>query len=169
MSRKRTRSFKTTTENLIVIQDKEVKERFDSIFKNQPMMLEKGFNLEIKAKANLKGPYVQGYIITHDLEILVENVHELNPTEPSEPTEPETDESLNKSETEATSVTETEEAGSEEEPNNLESIKELKISKPSEESNVDEPIEPSVDLELTFLMPTSSNTMEKSKLSIMGS
>ncbi|KAH1130177.1 hypothetical protein J1N35_001555 [Gossypium stocksii] len=45
MPRKRTRSSKTTLENLIVI-DEEVKERFDSIFKHQPMMPEKGFNLK---------------------------------------------------------------------------------------------------------------------------
>ncbi|KAH1073270.1 hypothetical protein J1N35_025598, partial [Gossypium stocksii] len=45
MSRKRTRSSKATLENSILI-DKEVKERFDSIFKHQPMMLEKGFNLK---------------------------------------------------------------------------------------------------------------------------
>ncbi|TYH13776.1 hypothetical protein ES288_A06G166500v1 [Gossypium darwinii] len=46
MSRKRTRSSKTTPESPIVI-DEEVKERFDSIFKHQPMMPEKGFNLKI--------------------------------------------------------------------------------------------------------------------------
>ena len=45
MSRKRTRSSKTTPENPIVINE-EVKERFDSIFKHQPMMPEKGFNLK---------------------------------------------------------------------------------------------------------------------------
>ncbi|KAK5771895.1 hypothetical protein PVK06_048150 [Gossypium arboreum] len=45
MSRKRTRSSKTTLENPIFI-DEEVKERFDSIFKNQPMMSEKGFDLK---------------------------------------------------------------------------------------------------------------------------
>ncbi|KAH1032319.1 hypothetical protein J1N35_044493 [Gossypium stocksii] len=45
MSRKRTRSSKTTSENLILI-DEEMKERFDSIFKHQPMMSEKGFNLK---------------------------------------------------------------------------------------------------------------------------
>ncbi|KAB2017023.1 hypothetical protein ES319_D08G131800v1 [Gossypium barbadense] len=49
-SRKRTRSSKTSAENPLVIQDEEVKERFDSIFKNQPMMLEKGFNLESNNK-----------------------------------------------------------------------------------------------------------------------
>ncbi|MFQ6665036.1 hypothetical protein Gotur_031920 [Gossypium turneri] len=45
MSRKRTRSSKTTPKNQIFI-DEEVKERFDSIFKNQPMMPEKGFDLK---------------------------------------------------------------------------------------------------------------------------
>ncbi|TYG50662.1 hypothetical protein ES288_D10G193000v1 [Gossypium darwinii] len=45
MSRKRTRSSKTTSENPILI-DEEVKERFDSIFKHQSMMLKKGFNLK---------------------------------------------------------------------------------------------------------------------------
>ncbi|MFQ6663735.1 hypothetical protein Gotur_031145 [Gossypium turneri] len=44
MSRKRTRSSKTTHENPIMV-DGEVKERFDSIFKHQP---EKGFNLKIQ-------------------------------------------------------------------------------------------------------------------------
>ncbi|KAK5825983.1 hypothetical protein PVK06_020878 [Gossypium arboreum] len=47
MSRKRTRSSKTTPENLILINE-EVKERFDSIFKHQLMMPEKGFNLKIQ-------------------------------------------------------------------------------------------------------------------------
>ncbi|MFQ6634943.1 hypothetical protein Gotur_011224 [Gossypium turneri] len=47
MSRKRTRSSKTTPENLIVI-DEEVKDQFDSIFKHQPMMPKKGLNLKIQ-------------------------------------------------------------------------------------------------------------------------
>ncbi|MFQ6661450.1 hypothetical protein Gotur_029614 [Gossypium turneri] len=47
MSRKRARSSKTTPKNLILI-DEEVKERFDSIFKHQPMMPKKGFNLKIR-------------------------------------------------------------------------------------------------------------------------
>ncbi|MFQ6643581.1 hypothetical protein Gotur_017624, partial [Gossypium turneri] len=46
MSRKRTRLSQTTPENPIVV-DEEVKERFDSIFKHQPMMPEKRFNLKI--------------------------------------------------------------------------------------------------------------------------
>ncbi|MFQ6661387.1 hypothetical protein Gotur_029570 [Gossypium turneri] len=47
MSHKRTRSSKTTRENPILI-DEEVKERFDSIFKHQPMMPKKGFDLKIR-------------------------------------------------------------------------------------------------------------------------
>ncbi|MFQ6665162.1 hypothetical protein Gotur_032002 [Gossypium turneri] len=47
MSRRRTRSSKTTSENSILI-DEEVKERFDSIFKHQPMMPKKSFNLKIR-------------------------------------------------------------------------------------------------------------------------
>ncbi|MFQ6652815.1 hypothetical protein Gotur_024499 [Gossypium turneri] len=47
MSHKRTRSSKTTPKNSIVI-DEEVKEQFHSIFKQQPMMPEKGFNLKIR-------------------------------------------------------------------------------------------------------------------------
>ncbi|KAH1107282.1 hypothetical protein J1N35_011050 [Gossypium stocksii] len=47
MSRKRTRSSKSTPKNPILI-DEEVKERFDSIFKHQPMMPEKEFNLKSK-------------------------------------------------------------------------------------------------------------------------
>ncbi|MFQ6660106.1 hypothetical protein Gotur_028723 [Gossypium turneri] len=47
MSRKRTRSFKTTPKNPIMV-DEEVKERFGSIFKHQLMMPEKGFNLNIR-------------------------------------------------------------------------------------------------------------------------
>ncbi|TYH05989.1 hypothetical protein ES288_A08G122500v1 [Gossypium darwinii] len=50
MSRKRTRSSKTSSKNSIVIQDKEARERFDSIFKNQPMMPKKGFNLKSNDK-----------------------------------------------------------------------------------------------------------------------
>ncbi|KAB2045401.1 hypothetical protein ES319_D01G158900v1 [Gossypium barbadense] len=45
MSRKRTRSSNSTPKNPILINE-EVKERFDSIFKHQPMMLEKSFDLK---------------------------------------------------------------------------------------------------------------------------
>ncbi|KAK5819508.1 hypothetical protein PVK06_024512 [Gossypium arboreum] len=79
-----------------------------------------------------KGPYVQGCIIAHDLERLVENVHELDLIEASAPTKQETNDSSNKSKPKADSVDETDETESEEEP-----IKELEISKPREEMNVD--------------------------------
>ncbi|KAH1121710.1 hypothetical protein J1N35_004870 [Gossypium stocksii] len=111
---------------------------------------------QVKTKANLNGPYVQGCIIAHDLERLMENVHELNPIEPSEPTEPKTDKSSNKSKTEANSVTETKVVESKEEPNEPESIKEPKVSEPRGEPNVNEPVKPSINLELTIPMPTSS-------------
>ncbi|KAH1129797.1 hypothetical protein J1N35_001175 [Gossypium stocksii] len=116
---------------------------------------------QVKTKANLKSLYVQGCITAQYLKRLVENVHELNPTKSSEPTKLEADESSKKSKIEANSVTETKEAESEEELNNLKPIKELKISKPIEELNTNEPVEPSVDPELTILMPTPSNTIKK--------
>ncbi|MFQ6661409.1 hypothetical protein Gotur_029583 [Gossypium turneri] len=47
MSRKRTRLSKTALKTPILI-DEEAKEQFDSIFKHQPMMPEKGFNLKIR-------------------------------------------------------------------------------------------------------------------------
>ncbi|MFQ6658861.1 hypothetical protein Gotur_027954 [Gossypium turneri] len=45
----------------------------------------------VKTQANLKGQYVQGCITSHDLERLVEIVHELNQGEQKEPTKPETE------------------------------------------------------------------------------
>ncbi|KAK5842783.1 hypothetical protein PVK06_005174 [Gossypium arboreum] len=42
----------------------------------------------VKRQANLKGQYVQGCITSHDLERLIEKVHELNQGEQGEPTEP---------------------------------------------------------------------------------
>ncbi|KAK8305424.1 hypothetical protein V6Z12_D03G062100 [Gossypium hirsutum] len=122
---------------------------------------------QVKTKANLKGLYVEGCITTHDLERLVENVHELNPPKPSEPTRPETNESSNESKMEANSVTKTEEAESELEPSNPEPIKKSEVSKPREELNADEPVEPSVDPELTIPILTSSNTVKKLELLIM--
>ncbi|TYG61823.1 hypothetical protein ES288_D07G180100v1 [Gossypium darwinii] len=50
MSRKRTRSSKNSAANLILIQDEKGKERFDSIFENQPMMPKKGFKFESNDK-----------------------------------------------------------------------------------------------------------------------
>ncbi|MFQ6661236.1 hypothetical protein Gotur_029461, partial [Gossypium turneri] len=49
----------------------------------------------VKTQANLKGQYVQGCITSHDLERLVERLHELNQGEQEEPIEPETEESTN--------------------------------------------------------------------------
>ncbi|KAK5771513.1 hypothetical protein PVK06_047728 [Gossypium arboreum] len=120
--------------------------------------------VQVKTKENLKGLYVQDCITAYNLEWLVENVHELNPLEP---TQPETEESLNKFESEADSVDKTEEIESEEESNNPKLINKPEVSEPKEEMNADEPIEPSVDLELTIPMPTSSNTTKKSEFSIM--
>ncbi|MFQ6652653.1 hypothetical protein Gotur_024413, partial [Gossypium turneri] len=50
----------------------------------------------VKTQANLKGQYVQGCITSHDLERLVERVHELNQGAQEEPTELETEKSTNK-------------------------------------------------------------------------
>ncbi|TYG52684.1 hypothetical protein ES288_D09G048200v1 [Gossypium darwinii] len=50
MSCKRTKSSKTSAKNLIVIQNEEIREKFGSIFMNQPMMAEKCFNLESNDK-----------------------------------------------------------------------------------------------------------------------
>ncbi|MFQ6657922.1 hypothetical protein Gotur_027406, partial [Gossypium turneri] len=49
----------------------------------------------VKTQENLKGQYVQGCITSHDLERLVERVHELNQGEQGEPIEPKTEESTN--------------------------------------------------------------------------
>ncbi|KAB2010035.1 hypothetical protein ES319_D10G208500v1 [Gossypium barbadense] len=56
MSRKKTKSSNTSAENPIVIQDEEAKENFDSIFKNQHMMPEKGVNLESSDKMVMPWP-----------------------------------------------------------------------------------------------------------------
>ncbi|MFQ6624262.1 hypothetical protein Gotur_003432, partial [Gossypium turneri] len=47
----------------------------------------------VKTQANLNGQYVQECITSHDLERLVERLHELNQGEQEEPTEPKTEES----------------------------------------------------------------------------
>ncbi|MFQ6636615.1 hypothetical protein Gotur_013608, partial [Gossypium turneri] len=49
----------------------------------------------VKTQVNLKGKYVQGCFKSHDLERLVERVHELNQGEQEEPTEQEIEESTN--------------------------------------------------------------------------
>ncbi|MFQ6630962.1 hypothetical protein Gotur_008417, partial [Gossypium turneri] len=49
----------------------------------------------VKTQANLMGQYVQGCITSHNLERLVERVHELNQGEQEEPNEPKIEESTN--------------------------------------------------------------------------
>ncbi|KAK5811586.1 hypothetical protein PVK06_026934 [Gossypium arboreum] len=266
MSRKRTRASKTTPENPILI-DEEVKERFDSIFKHQPMMPKKWerfcdarsllddelvqefyasltiqdatkfivrkkkvpltskfinnlFNLpdieedkyypmmnninwdflqqvldvvtnlrsqwiirkygshscqreylkqvekaDFKTQANLKGQYVQGCITNHDLERLIEKVHELNQGKQEEPTEQNTEESTNEAETEANSVRNTEEEESDKEPNSPKLVEGSIIPEPEVELEK-ETVKLSVELESTTPMPTSASALKKSKLSI---
>ncbi|KAK5818879.1 hypothetical protein PVK06_023829 [Gossypium arboreum] len=114
--------------------------------------------LVIMLKANLKGRYLQGCTTKHDLERLVENVEQLNQIELNELNKPESDESSTQSEPEDDLVNETEEAESKGEPNN---------PKPRVEPNIVEPVELSVNHELTIPMPTSLNTMKKSKFLTM--
>ncbi|KAK5842856.1 hypothetical protein PVK06_005270 [Gossypium arboreum] len=59
---------------------------------------------QIRSKANLKGQYVQGCIIRHDLERLVENVELFNQVKPNELNELESNESSTKSELEDNST-----------------------------------------------------------------
>ncbi|KAK5836046.1 hypothetical protein PVK06_011790 [Gossypium arboreum] len=77
----------------------------------------------------------------------------MNQIEPNEPNKPKSDESSTKFEPEADLVNEIKEVESKGEPNSPE----LRV-----EPNVAKPIEPSVNLELTIPMPTSSNTIKKS-------
>ncbi|KAK5845388.1 hypothetical protein PVK06_001566 [Gossypium arboreum] len=84
----------------------------------------------VKTQANLKGQYVQGCITSHDLERLVEKVHELNQSEQEEPTEPDTEESTNETETESVIATEEEEEESDKEPNSPKPVEESKNPEP---------------------------------------
>ncbi|KAH1073589.1 hypothetical protein J1N35_025917 [Gossypium stocksii] len=58
----------------------------------------------VKTQANLKGQYVQGCITNHDLERLVEKVHELNQGNQEEPIELDTKELTNEIDTKANSM-----------------------------------------------------------------
>ncbi|KAK5775526.1 hypothetical protein PVK06_043424 [Gossypium arboreum] len=78
--------------------------------------------------------------------------------QPNESNEPESGESSTKSKLKADSTNATEEAKTEEEPNS---------PKPRVDPNDAEPVEPSVNPELTIPIPTSSNAMIKSKFSTM--
>ncbi|KAH1047604.1 hypothetical protein J1N35_038388 [Gossypium stocksii] len=191
MSHKRTRSSKTTPENLILIDD-EVKERFDSIFKHQPMMPRKGFNLKSNDLMAVPVPLKKivnalkwkrfcdalsvpndelvlefyASLTTQDATELIEKVHELNQSEQEEPTKPDTKESTNETKTEANLVTETEEEEFDKEPGSPRPAEgsthpELRVE-PEEEI-----VKLSVEPEFTTPMLTSANTSKKSKLSIM--
>ncbi|KAH1082315.1 hypothetical protein J1N35_022076 [Gossypium stocksii] len=255
MYRKRTRSSKTTPENSILINEEE-KERFNSIFKHQPMMPEKGFNLKshdlmvvfvpIRKKINAlkwerfcdtrsfpddelcydkfripidykrvwepflpKGIlkpiakiwfYFVRYsfmpishsstisieqksinvgkiilkeihdcakkrigrcITNHDLERLVEKVHELNQGEQEEPTKLDTEESTNETETNVNSITDTEEEESDEEPNSPKQVEGSTNLEPKVEPEY-EIVKLSVKPEFTTPVPTSTSTSKKS-------
>ena len=80
------------------------------MLKHKQITLLKG---SCKTQANLKGQYVRGCITSHDLERLIEKVHELNQGEQEEPTEPGTEELTNETETESVSNTEEEESDKE--------------------------------------------------------
>ncbi|KAH1073000.1 hypothetical protein J1N35_025328 [Gossypium stocksii] len=117
----------------------------------------------VKTQANLKRQYVQGCITNHDLERLVEKVHELNQSEQEEPTKPDTKESTNETKIEANLVTKTEEEESDKEPGSPglaegSANPELRVG-PEEET-----VKLSVEPEFTTLMP---NTLKKLELSIM--
>ncbi|KAH1082838.1 hypothetical protein J1N35_022599 [Gossypium stocksii] len=120
----------------------------------------------VRTQVNLKGQYVQGCITSHDLERLVERVHELHQGEQEEPIEPETEESTNETKTEANSVTDIEEE---------EFDKELNSPKPVERSTNPKPkVEPeedlvklSVELEFTTPMSTFARSSKISELSIL--
>ncbi|KAK5812215.1 hypothetical protein PVK06_027634 [Gossypium arboreum] len=118
----------------------------------------------VKTQMNLKGQYVQGYITIHDLERLVEKVHELNQGEQEEQTEPDTEESTNKIETE--SVTNTEEEESDKEPNSPKLVEESENPEPKVEPE-EEPVKLSSEPEYTTPMPTSASTSRKLGLSIL--
>ncbi|KAK5825406.1 hypothetical protein PVK06_020236 [Gossypium arboreum] len=102
----------------------------------------------VKRQANLKGQYVQGCITSHDLERLIEKVHEMNPGEQEEPTEPGTEESTNETETASVSNTEEEES-------DKESVEDPEPRVEPEE----EPVKLSVEPEYTTPLPTSANAI----------
>ncbi|KAK5785497.1 hypothetical protein PVK06_040088 [Gossypium arboreum] len=90
----------------------------------------------VKAQVNLKGQYVQGCITSHDLERLVEKVHELNQGEQEEPKE------------------------SDKEPNSPKQVPEPRVELE------EEPVKLSVEPEYTSLMPTFASTSRKLEFSI---
>ncbi|KAK5811456.1 hypothetical protein PVK06_026790 [Gossypium arboreum] len=122
----------------------------------------------VQTQANLKGRYVQECISNHDLERLVEKVHELNQGEQEDPTEPDIEESTNEIETEANSVTDIEEEESNKELNNLEPVEGSVTPEPRFEPQ-EEPVKLSVEPKSTTPIPTSTSLIalldyKKSKL-----
>ncbi|MFQ6664347.1 hypothetical protein Gotur_031497 [Gossypium turneri] len=113
-----------------------------------------------------QGQYVQGCITSHDLERLVERVHELNQGEQEEPTELETEESTNKTEAKADLVTDTEEEESDKEPNSPQPAEGAENSEPMVELD-EEPVKVSVEPEFMTPMPTLASTSKKSELPIL--
>ncbi|KAK5842694.1 hypothetical protein PVK06_005077 [Gossypium arboreum] len=120
----------------------------------------------VKTQANLKGRYVQGCILTYDLERLVKRVHELNQGEKEEPTKPDTEESTNETETEANSVTDIEEEEFDNEPNSPKPVEGSENPEPRVETE-EELVKLSVEPKPTTPMPTSASASKKSELSIL--
>ncbi|KAK5835779.1 hypothetical protein PVK06_011486 [Gossypium arboreum] len=115
----------------------------------------------VKTQTNLKGQYVQGCITSHDLEKLIEKVHELNQGEQEKPTKPNTEESTN--ETKIESVTATKEEESDKEPNSPKPIEGSENLKPRFEPE-EEPIKLCVEPEYKTPIPTFTSTSRKSEL-----
>ncbi|KAK5835771.1 hypothetical protein PVK06_011478 [Gossypium arboreum] len=115
-------------------------------------------------KTSSKGTIVQGCITSHDLERLVEKVHELNQSEQEEPTKLDTEESTN--ETKTKSVTATEEEETDKEPNSPKLVEGSENPKPRVEPE-EEPIKLSVEPKYTTPMPTFASISRKSELSML--
>ncbi|KAK5811622.1 hypothetical protein PVK06_026973 [Gossypium arboreum] len=120
--------------------------------------------VHVKTQGNLKGQYVQMCITSHDLERLVEKVHELNQGEQEEPTKQDTDESTNETETE--SVTATEEEESNKEPNSPKPVEGSENPEPRVKSEK-EPDKLSVEPEYTTPMPTVAKKFFVNKIACM--
>ncbi|KAK5839101.1 hypothetical protein PVK06_007863 [Gossypium arboreum] len=120
----------------------------------------------VKIQANLKGKYVQGCITNHDLESLVEKVHELNQGEQEGPIELDIDESTKETETEANSVTDTKQEEFDKEPNSPKPVEGSATPKLEVEPE-SETVKLSVELESSTPMPTSASASKKSELSII--
>ncbi|KAK5825611.1 hypothetical protein PVK06_020467 [Gossypium arboreum] len=170
MSQKKTKSSKTSAENPIVIQDEEAREIFEFIFKYQLMIRKKSVNLESNDKMIMPfsiqktidalnwNQFCDARSMPVEELVLMENVELLNQIKPNEPNKVESDELSTNFDLEADLANEIKGVESKEKPNN---------PKRRVEPYVATLVEPSVQPELTVPMATSSNTMKKSKFSIM--